>query len=113
MTWIKEARKAKGLTQQQVAQAAGIGQQAYSKIENGKRSLRVPHAKRIAEVLEVDWTRFYETGHDAKAKGILSADYTKLTVLDMSTGKEIAVITNDLITTAAADIVIKLTPSYV
>lgn len=43
---------------------------------------------------------------------ILSEEYTQVTVLDTETGKEIAVITNDLITTARDSIVIKLKPSY-
>lgn len=61
MTWLKEARKAKGMTQAEVAHEAGISQQTYARIESGERSLRVNHAKSIADVLDVDWTRFYET----------------------------------------------------
>lgn len=43
---------------------------------------------------------------------ILSEEYTKIVVMDKETGKEIAVITNDLITTADDNIVVKLTPKY-
>lgn len=43
---------------------------------------------------------------------ILSEDYTKMVVLDTKTGKEIAVITNEVITTAQDSIVVKLTPRY-
>lgn len=39
---------------------------------------------------------------------ILSSDYDKLVVCDLKTGKEIAVITNELITIATPDIVVKL-----
>ena len=42
----------------------------------------------------------------------LSDDYQKLVVLDVNTGKEIAVITNDEIATAEDNIVVKLTPVY-
>lgn len=42
---------------------------------------------------------------------ILSDGYSRLIVLDTKTGKEIAVITNDLITTADYNIVVKLTPT--
>lgn len=42
---------------------------------------------------------------------ILSDGYEKATVYDLKTGKEIAVITNELITTASPDIVVKLKPS--
>ena len=41
----------------------------------------------------------------------LSAECGKLTVLDVSTGKEIAVVTNNLITTAGDNIVVKLKPA--
>lgn len=41
---------------------------------------------------------------------ILSRDYEKAVVFYLKTGKEIAVITNDLITTASSDIVVKLKP---
>lgn len=41
----------------------------------------------------------------------LSTKCEKLTVVDMSTGKEIAVVTNDLITTASDNIAVKLKPA--
>ena len=42
----------------------------------------------------------------------LSDKYSKITILDTVTGEEIAVITNNVITTAADNIVVKLTPIY-
>lgn len=44
-------------------------------------------------------------------KGILSGDYARITVLDTRDGKEIAVITNEMITTADNAIVVKLKPA--
>ncbi len=41
----------------------------------------------------------------------LSTECKKLTVIDVSTSKEIAVVTNDLITTASDNIVVKLKPA--
>lgn len=41
---------------------------------------------------------------------ILGNGYAKITVLDLETGKEIAVITNELVTTADQEIAVKLTP---
>lgn len=46
-----------------------------------------------------------------KHRGILSDDYTRITVLDTRDGKEIAVITNEMITTADDAIVVKLKPA--
>lgn len=43
---------------------------------------------------------------------ILADECAKITVLDTDTGKEIAVITNELVTTAGDHIVVKLTPNY-
>lgn len=45
------------------------------------------------------------------ALNVLSDGYVKLVVYDQETGKEIAVVTNELITTAADNIVVKLTPN--
>ena len=41
---------------------------------------------------------------------IMSGEYEKLSVVNLTTGKEIAVITDDRITTAHETIVVKLTP---
>lgn len=62
MTWIKEVRKEKQMTGEDVSQKAGISVQHYNFIENGKRRPSVGVAKRIASVLGFDWTRFFEDG---------------------------------------------------
>lgn len=46
-------------------------------------------------------------------KPLLDDSVTKITVLDLDTGEEIAVITNELVTTANDRIVVKVTPYYV
>lgn len=43
---------------------------------------------------------------------IMQGKYTRLAIIQVSTGKEIAVVTDDEITTANPDIIVKLTPSY-
>ena len=43
---------------------------------------------------------------------ILTRECTKITVMDLETEKEIAVITNEEITTAGENIVVKLTPNF-
>lgn len=60
--WLIDARKVKGMTQKQVAEAAGITQGNYSSLENGTRGSRIAayQAKGIAKTLDVDWTKFYE-----------------------------------------------------
>ncbi|MDF2685233.1 MAG: helix-turn-helix family protein [Clostridia bacterium] len=58
--WLKDQRIHSGKTQADVANAAKISRTAYTNIENGKRNPEVNTAKKIAEVLDFDWTLFYE-----------------------------------------------------
>ena len=58
--WLIAIRKEKGLSQVQVSEAVGISQPSYCNIENGERGIAVETAKKIANVLGFDWTRFYE-----------------------------------------------------
>ncbi len=55
-----EARKEKGMTQGDVADKARMTRASYCNIELGKRVPSVKLAKRIATVLDVDWTKFFE-----------------------------------------------------
>lgn len=57
---LKELRKDKNLSQQQVADSSKISRAAYSNIENGVRKPSVDTAKKIADVLDFDWTEFYK-----------------------------------------------------
>lgn len=58
--WLKEIRLNKRMVQKSVAKFAGISQQHYNFIENGERNPHVETAKKIAEILNFDWTRFFE-----------------------------------------------------
>ena len=58
--WLKEKRKAKGLSTFQVARALGMSQSHYSMIEAGTRRPSVEKAKKIGDFLKFDWARFYE-----------------------------------------------------
>ena len=55
-----DLRKEKGLTQFEIAERAGVPQQFYNYIENGRRRPSVSVAKKIAAVLGFDWTEFYD-----------------------------------------------------
>jgi putative transcriptional regulator len=57
---LKSERVKKSLTQQQLADRVGVDRTLISKIESGDSPPRVPTAKKIAEVLDFDWTLFYE-----------------------------------------------------
>lgn len=48
------------ISQREVAERAGITQAFYCEIEKGKKKPSVDMAKRIAEVLGFEWTKFFE-----------------------------------------------------
>lgn len=58
--WLIAIRKGMFLSQSEVAQAAKITQPSYSNIERGKSNPSTKTAKRIANVLQFDWTQFFE-----------------------------------------------------
>ncbi|MEV4521472.1 helix-turn-helix transcriptional regulator [Micromonospora tulbaghiae] len=51
---LPRIRKARGMSQQDVANASGIGRVAIGKIEVGARGLSLAEALAIAEALDVD-----------------------------------------------------------
>ena len=58
--WLLIARLDKEMTQKKLCEKIGISQPSYCLIEKGKNKPRPSTAKKIAAVLGVDWTRFYE-----------------------------------------------------
>lgn len=58
--WLIEMRKAKKLSQAEVATECGISRQYYGFIESGVRNCNVKTAKKIAETLGFSWERFFE-----------------------------------------------------
>lgn len=68
--WLREYRKASGKSQQEVAEEAQISQSYYAALERGIRGNRIAAciARRIAEVLGFEWTRFYEDADDKAAQ---------------------------------------------
>lgn len=60
MNNLTKIRKDKNLTLREVADGAKISESYYCMIENGKRRPSVQVAKRIAKVLDFNWTRFYD-----------------------------------------------------
>lgn len=65
--WLAKKRNEKGLKQEEVASKAGIARTTYAMIEQDHRDPSVPVAKRIAQVLDFDWTLFFEDEcHDSR-----------------------------------------------
>lgn len=64
---LKTQRTEKNLTMRQVGESAGISESYYSMIESGERRPSVETAKKIAAVLGISWTAFYEDGEEKGA----------------------------------------------
>lgn len=56
--WLKELRGDR--SQIEIAKECGISNQMYNFIENGQRRPSVAVAKRIANILGFEWTRFFQ-----------------------------------------------------
>lgn len=57
--WLQRIRQEKKLTYLEVSRRVGISKQGYWSIESGDRNPSVPTAKKIAMILEFDWTDFF------------------------------------------------------
>lgn len=60
MKKMKLIRKSLELTQEQLAQYAGVSQSLIVQLENGNRKPSVKVAKRIASILGFEWTDFFK-----------------------------------------------------
>lgn len=59
MSKLREARKAAGITQEQLALALNINRATISKYENGTIDIPVQQAKAISRILGIDWKELY------------------------------------------------------
>jgi transcriptional regulator with XRE-family HTH domain len=60
MSWLKNKRINKGLTQNQVAEKCKISRSYYTHIENGTKTPTVSVAKQIGSTLSFNWTLFFK-----------------------------------------------------
>lgn len=57
--WLIELREQQGMSQAQVARVAGVSQPTYWEYEQGKSTPKPERARKLAQVLGFDWSRFY------------------------------------------------------
>lgn len=57
--WLKQKRRANGLTQQEIATAVNISRAYYTQLELGNRDPSPKVAMKIADTLDFDWTFFF------------------------------------------------------
>lgn len=56
---LKALRESNGLTQSELADSAGVTRECISLIENGKNKPSVALAKKLGQILKVDWSNFF------------------------------------------------------
>lgn len=61
MTKLELARRAKGLTQQELEKLTGVTQVTISKAETGKAKSSYSSAKKLAAVLEIPMEELFDT----------------------------------------------------
>lgn len=72
--WLRKKREDANLTQEQLAIKVGIARSTYGAIETGERNVRPHVAKKIASILDFDWTLFFEEEcHEMKNENLESA----------------------------------------
>lgn len=69
-TWLQKLREMRGLTQKEIADVSKVSQQHYSLIETGERRPSPELAKKIADVLGFEWTKFYESDGEATKEAV-------------------------------------------
>ena len=74
---IKGLRKAKGLSQMQLAEMLGVSYQQVQKYEKGNTKISVERLSQIAKVLDVPINIFFPSGIDTVSEAI--AIYGKMT----------------------------------
>ena len=63
---LKHIREMAGMSQETLAEEVGLTQVMVSYIESGTRRPSVETAKRIAKVLNIDWTEFFNDDPEEK-----------------------------------------------
>ncbi|MDU0332569.1 helix-turn-helix transcriptional regulator [Paenibacillus sp. 3LSP] len=65
-SWLVTARESFNMSHEDVAEKAKITRQYYGMIENGQRDPSVKVAQRLGEILNVNWTIFFESTSNKK-----------------------------------------------
>ncbi|MCD8024211.1 MAG: helix-turn-helix domain-containing protein, partial [Candidatus Gastranaerophilales bacterium] len=74
---IRQIRKNLGLTQEQIAEIAGIEPQSISKIESGKNFPLLSNLEKIAKCLNIELEDFFDYEHKN------STDYSKQKLIEI------------------------------
>lgn len=67
--WFKAIRMSSKMTQKQIAKLSGVSRTTITEIENGNSNPSVEKAKKIAAILDFDWTKFFDDDENFKETG--------------------------------------------
>ena len=98
-----------GRSQRSIAAEIGASPSHLGDVLHGRRPFQIKWVLPFCKAVGCSPNDLFEYQEQF---GYLPNQFTKLTVLDMETEEEIAVVTKDMITTARGGIVVKLTPAY-
>lgn len=73
---VKEARKKKGLSQEELAKTLGINKIAYNRIENGKTKLTFDRVYQLMDILGTDFV--YEFENNSRPLYVVNEDIEAL-----------------------------------
>ena len=62
--WLIAYRKAKNLSQEEIAEAIEVCASTYSSYEIGSRTPKPKVVKKIAKIFGFKWTKFYEENNE-------------------------------------------------
>ena len=71
---IKELRKQNKFSQEYLAEKLGVSRPTYIQIENGKRDITVPEAKKLASIFSLSLESFLENNVSATQEVVLESD---------------------------------------
>ncbi len=108
---LREIIREKKLVQRRVAAEAGFSAQQLCDMMQGRKRILADDLPRLAAAMGVDAAALVGEERPAGDGGhILSGKYSRLVIEDTETGKEIAAVTGEAVTTADDRIVVRLTP---
>lgn len=58
--WVIDSREKKGLSQEKLAKMCNVTQMTISNVESGRRRPSPELAKKLAKILKIKWTKFYD-----------------------------------------------------
>lgn len=75
--WLVDLRRARGLSQKEVAAAVGIAQPSYWEIEHGLTNPKLTTACRLGELLGFDWRMFIKNLPETPERNMMISAETR------------------------------------